>query len=292
MFAVKVVDISLEFARFDGGGNRQKELVPGVGGRIAGCGNPVTVEGGFGGRGSDEVAHGQLVKGWQVGMDLFPTAAGEQGDPGLRRVEAVLGGIGLPGKRGCGGLGVQERVADELGVYTSFAIEVLLEREDDEHLRDSLLDPAKASTLPRPQLRRYEPDDGDAGAAKMAGEAEVDVWKVDEDGDRRALPADGADQPAIAGIDVRDVAQDLCDTHHSDIFSADDLLLVLMGHLYAAETCEGGVGEAEADGGDDLGAVGVPGGFAGRKKNARIGDGSDGSSLSFVTENEVVLRIT
>jgi hypothetical protein len=88
------------------------------------------------------------------------------------------------------------------------------------------------------------------------------------------------------------MAKDLCDAHHRNVFSADDLLLVLAGHLRTAETCEGGFGEAAADSGDDLGAVCVAGGLASRQEDARVGDGSDASSLSFVTEDEVVLRLT
>jgi hypothetical protein len=79
---------------------------------------------------------------------------------------------------------------------------------------------------------------------------------------------------------VGDVVQDLGDTHDGDVFGADDLLLVLAGHLGAAETSERGVGQAGAEGGDKLSAVGVAGGFAGREKDERVGGGCDVSSLS------------
>lgn len=55
---------------------------------------------------------------------------------------------------------------------------------------------------------------------------------------------------------------------------------MLPGHLGAAEAGEGGVGKAAAEGGDDLGSVGVAGGLAGRKKDARVGDCGYASSLS------------
>jgi len=115
----------------------------------------------------------------------------------------------------------------------------------------------------------------------MTGEAEVDVREVDEDGDGGTVSADGADEPAVAGIDVGDVAEDLSDTHDGDVFGTDDLMLVLAGHLGSAESCEGGIGETGAECGDDLGAVGVTGGFAGREEDARVGVRGDGLSLSF-----------
>jgi hypothetical protein len=76
------------------------------------------------------------------------------------------------------------------------------------------------------------------------------------------------------------VPEDLGDTHDCDVFGADDLLLVPAGHLGAAEAGEGGVGQAGLEGGDELCAVGVAGGFARRQKDMRIGYGSDASSLS------------
>ena len=106
---------------------------------------------------------------------------------------------------------------------------------------------------------------------QMAGQTEIDVGKVNEDGDRGAVAADGADEPTVAGIDVGDVAEDFGDTHDGDIFGAHDLLLVLTGHLGAPETREGGVWKAGVEGGDDLGAVGITGGFAGGEEDARIG---------------------
>jgi hypothetical protein len=184
-------------------------------------------------------------------------------------------------------------VADELGVDTALAVEGLLEGEDDEHLGDALLDPAKPAALPGPELRRDKPNDGDAGAIKVTGEAEVHVREVDEDGDGGALATDGAGEAAVAGIDVWDVAEDLGDTHDSDVFGADDLLLMLTCHLSAAETGEAGAGDAGAEGGDDLGAVGVAGGFAGREEDARVGGSGDASSLSsFVAEDEVLVPLT
>jgi hypothetical protein len=109
----------------------------------------------------------------------------------------------------------------------------------------------------------------------MFGETEVDVGEVDEDGDVGAAAAEGADEAAVARVDMRDVAEDLGDAHDSDVLGADDLLLAGTLHLRAAEAGEGGGGEAGAQGGDELGTVGVAGGFAGGEEETRVGCGGD-----------------
>jgi uncharacterized protein YdeI (YjbR/CyaY-like superfamily) len=76
------------------------------------------------------------------------------------------------------------------------------------------------------------------------------------------------------------VPENFCDAHYGDVFSSDNLLLVLAGHLCAAESGEGCAGEAGVECGNHLSPVCVAGGFAGREEDARIGDGGDGLSLS------------
>lgn len=158
----------------------------------------------------------------------------------------MLRGIGLALQRGACGFRCQQGVADEFRVDPTLAIEGFLEREDDQHLRDTLLDPAKAAALPGPKLWRDEPDDRNAGAVQMAGKPEVDVREIDEDRDRGALAAYGPDEAAVARVDLRDVAEDLGDTHDGDVFGPHHLLLVLPSHLRAPEPGEGGVGKAAA----------------------------------------------
>ncbi len=73
------------------------------------------------------------------------------------------------------------------GVDVAVAVEGLFEGEDDHHAVDALLHPAQAAALPGPELRADEVDDRDAEALQLAGEAEVDVGEVDEDGDVGAV---------------------------------------------------------------------------------------------------------
>ena len=134
--------------------------------------------------------------------------------------------------------------------------------------------------LPRPELRRNEPDDRDPGAVEVFGEAEVDVGEVDEDRYVGAVAPDGGDEAAVAGDNMRDVAKDFGDAHDSDIFGADGLLLALGAHFCAAEAGEEGGGEMWFELRDEPRAVVVPRGFSGGEEDARVGWCGDGLSLA------------
>ena len=124
--------------------------------------------GGEGGGYGEEVlgvageAASHLDHGGEVGFDLAPAAAGEEGDPGPGGVEVVVCGVGLAGDGGQGEMG--EGVADEGSVDVAVAVERGFEGEDDEHAVDALLDPAEAAPLPGPELGGDEPEDGDVEA--------------------------------------------------------------------------------------------------------------------------------
>jgi hypothetical protein len=162
-------------------------------------------------------------------------------------------------------------MADELGVDVAGAVEGGFEGEDDEHAVNSLLHPAQAAALPGPELRADEPEDWHAEALAVGSETEVDVGKVDEDGEiwRRVL--DRSNQRAVLRVDVRRVAYDFGETHVRDIFGADDAFEASVRHAGAAEASKGGGGNAAAHFGDDLCAVVVARGFASGEKDTRVG---------------------
>ena len=118
---------------------------------------------------------------------------------------------------------------------------------------------------------------------KVAGEAEVDVGEVDEDGDGGAVAADGAHEAAVAGVDARDVAEDLGDAHDGDVFGADDAVEA-GGAISPPPRPKSWVGMAGAECGDELRAVVVAGGFAGREEDARIVTVGDEISVNFSEE--------
>ena len=173
-------------------------------------------------------------------------------------------------------------MSDELGVDVAGAVEGGFEGEDDEHAGDALLDPAETAALPGPELRADEVDDRDVEFFQLARETEVDVGEIDEDGDVGPPLPDGSHETAIGSIDTRHVTDDFSDSHMGDIFGADDAIKSRGFHLFAAEAEAGGVRMAVAQFGDELGAVVVAAGFAGREKDSRIGWINDGTSVDFL----------
>jgi len=165
----------------------------------------------------------------------------------------VLKSEGFAGDGGERKLG--EGVAGEGGVHAAVAVEGLFEGEDDHHAVDALLHPAETASLPGPELGADEVDDGDVEGFELAGEAEVDVGEVDEDGGLRAVLLNGGDETAIGAVDVGRVADDFRDAHVGDVFGADDTVLTGGFHLTAAEAEEGGGGMAAVELGDDLRSV-------------------------------------
>jgi hypothetical protein len=162
------------------------------------------------------------------------------------------------------------------------AVEGGLEGEDDEHVGDALLHPAQAAALPGPELRADQVDDGDVEAFAVGGEAEVDVGKVDEDGDGGALAVDtpeGRDQFAVLGVDVGGVAEDLGDAHVGDVLGTDVAAQAGALHLLPAEAEEAGARQLGLQGVDELGAVMIAAGLAGGEEDAGIfscNNGADG----------------
>ena len=77
---------------------------------------------------------------------------------------------------------------------------------------------------------------------EFAGEAEVDVGEVDQDGDVGAALLDGGDEAAILAVDAGHVPDDLGDAHVGDVFGADDAVEAGVFHLLAAEAEAGELG--------------------------------------------------
>jgi len=170
-------------------------------------------------------------------------------------------------------------VTGERRVDVTVAVKGLLEGEDNHHAIDALLDPAEAAALPCPELRADEVDDGYVESFELASEAEVDVGEVDEDGGGGAALFDGGYESAVGTVDARGVFDDLGDSHVRYVFGADDALLACRFHLAAAQAEESGAGMAAEEFSDELCAVVIAGGLAGREEDGRVGGGGDGTSV-------------
>jgi uncharacterized protein YdeI (YjbR/CyaY-like superfamily) len=85
------------------------------------------------------------------------------------------------------------------------------------------------------------------------------------------------------------VPDDLGDAHVGDVFGSDDAVEAGGFRLFAAQTEAGEIRVASAKFEEELGAVVVAAGFAGREEDARIGARDDGTSVDFSGEDCMAL---
>ena len=215
----------------------------------------------------------------QVQPDFLRSRARQQSNPRLVWIQPMLPGIVFTRDSGEGKF--RQWMTDKGSVDTSGAIEFFFKWEDDHHAVYALLNPTKAATLPGPELRTDEIDDGNAEFFQFARETEVHVGKVDKDSDFWAPLFYRCDEAAVFSVDVRHVPYDLCDAHVSDIFGADDAVQTGGFHLLATEAEAGEFGAPYAKFSEKLGAVMVAAGFACGEEDARVGVCDDETSVDF-----------
>ena len=76
--------------------------------------------------------------------------------------------------------------------------------------------------LPRPQLRAYEINDGNAEPVELVGKAEMDIGKVDEHSHVRPPCANRFLQLAELAVDAWQMSQHFRQSHDGYVFRADD----------------------------------------------------------------------
>ena len=133
---------------------------------------------------------------------------------------------------------VGQRMPHELRFDAALAVELFLEREDDQHLADILPHPFDASPLPRPQLRAHVINDRHAALVHFAGEPQIEVGEVDEDGSIGTTLFGLAHYLAKTAIDGRNVLHDLDDADFGDLAGVHQQLAAGSTHLLSADAEE------------------------------------------------------
>ena len=154
---------------------------------------------------------GHLHHRRQIRLDLPPTRARQQRNPGLARIKVVMRRIGLPRHRRKRSL--RQRMPNELRIHAPALIKRLLKRKDRQHLRHPLLHPAQTPSLPRPKLRRHKPDHRNAQLLQHLRQPEVHIREVDQHRHIGPFLPDRSHQPSILPIDVRGMPDHLRDPH-------------------------------------------------------------------------------
>jgi hypothetical protein len=160
--------------------------------------------------------------------------------------------------------------------------EVHFKGEDGEGLAHIAAHDSRPPLAPCPELRRHVVDHRYTAAVQGAGHAQVKGGRVNDDAYIRLALGDGAAQAAKARVDAGQMAENLGDAHHGDVFGVHQRFTARGTHALAAQAKNFKIGPASAQGFDELRAVHVAGGFAGGDKDAQGASGSgesDGSSL-------------
>lgn len=200
----------------------------------------------------------------QVAGDFAGAGAGQEGD------EGDIGGDAVPGKPLVAGQGraneAGEGVSDVGGAHAALAEIGFFKREDAQEVVEGT-ELADAVLAPRPNLGGDEIDDRYALSAEFAGEAEVEVWGVGEDGEVGALGGGGTVELTKLAVDAGDVAEHLDEPDDIEVGGIDDGADACGAHAWtgAAEEIRGG--QVLAEGLDEGGGVEIAGSLAGGDEN-------------------------
>lgn len=93
---------------------------------------------------------------------------------------------------------------------------------------------------------------------QLAGEAKIEVGKVDEDSGVRFARIDLPQQAPVFAINVRQVADDFREAQYGDFVRIDDGVATSLAHATASDAEKVSAGRAMAQGFDQFGAVVLP----------------------------------
>jgi hypothetical protein len=152
---------------------------------------------------------------------------------------------------------------NEIDLIIVFAIEILLERQDDEQAIDAFLDAMDAAAMPGPELWGDVVEHADTAGVGPAGDAQVEARIVDED-QRIGLPLkDILLAERQVAEDGRQIFDDLPEAHEGQVAVVFDEFGAGMGHEIAAPGPDIGIAILLMEGLKEVATVEIPGSLAG-----------------------------
>jgi hypothetical protein len=155
-------------------------------------------------------------------------------------------------------------VADVGGGNAVAGEKLLLEGEDAEKALYGAAHFADAALAPSPGLGGDEVDDGDTLAVESAGNAEVKIRGVGEDGEVGFAGGGGGEQFAVLAVDAGDVGDNLDEADDGEAGGINDGVDAGGAEAGAGTAEECGIGENAPKFPDDQGGVEVARGLSGR----------------------------
>ena len=149
-------------------------------------------------------------------------------------------------------------------------VEGLLEGQDHQHSLDGAPDRADAVGPPRPDLRADVVDDAVAVAMKGLRQAQVELWPIDEDDERRSSFPRGSPKLLEDPPEIGQRPDDLRQPHDGEFPDVDERLDARRPHLRSpgSEDLPSGV-RLRAQRLDQVGSVPVPGRLTGYHHQSR-----------------------
>jgi hypothetical protein len=162
---------------------------------------------------------------------------------------------------------VEVRMADERGVCAALAIPLLFEWHATQHVIDKAAHLANAMRGPGPNLRRRKVEHRNAVRLRTACDPPVEAGIVDQHHGVRSVMAEVAIGPPPKRKELVDVDDHAEDPHHGQHSHVRVELAAGRGHLGTAVADELDVGAFGAELPDQIGAVEIAAGFAGREED-------------------------
>ena len=167
-----------------------------------------------------------------------------------------------------------ERVSDVRYGHAVLAEKRLFEGKNAEQLVDDAAHRPYPAFSPCPDLGSYEVNDWNAEALEFAGDPEVEIGRVGEDGEVGFALGGGSDQFPESTPDAGEMAQHFHDPDDRQILGADDgFHACFFPEMRARAAEEMALGPAAAKLANQFGGVVVAGGFSGRYQNGARGAG-------------------
>src|SRR5262245_60970184 len=133
-------------------------------------------------------------------------------------------------------------MADVRDVHSVFAVKLLLEGKDHDHLADVHLDLLHAPATPRPDLRADKIENRNTEAVELARQTEVEVREVDEHGCVGLAPCSFCDHALESPADIRQMLNDFRQSNDRDVSRVDQQLATGSMHLVSAHAEEPCIG--------------------------------------------------
>jgi hypothetical protein len=161
----------------------------------------------------------------------------------------------------------RQRVADVRDWDVVLPEKSLFEREDAEEFSQIAAHAADAALAPGPDLRSDKINDRDAAQGELAGDTEVEIGRIGQDGELWAIAIHGSDQLPVFAIDPRNVGEDFDQTDHRQALRFNDSFDAGGTQAGAGAADETSAGPALLEFGDEESGVQVAGGLAGGNEN-------------------------